>query len=55
MDSQKINEITLARESSLALSNTAVVSLMDWVTREHLEGVCSQDHVTIVKAIVCMK
>lgn len=33
MDSQKINEVTLAHEFSLALSNTAVVSLMDWVVR----------------------
>lgn len=52
MNSQKINEVTLAHEFSLALSNTAVVSLMDWVARRTPEGVCSQDHVTTVKAIV---
>jgi hypothetical protein len=33
VDSQKIDEVIFAYEFSLARSNAAVVSLMDWVAR----------------------
>lgn len=52
IDSKEISEVTLAHEFSLALSSIAVVSLKDGWRAEHLEGVCSQGHVTLVKAIM---